>query len=108
MSIFLHAYTMNLKQYLLLVFLAVGVCTNVACKKDKSEACYVFTTLQTSSISPNYSGSGYPQTSTVNTEQCGLTQDAAKQLATTLTSTSSATTGGITLTITQVTTYQKK
>jgi len=48
MSIFSNPYTMKLKQCLLLVFLAVGLCTNVACKKDsKSDAAKTKTQLLT-------------------------------------------------------------
>lgn len=79
-----------------------------ACSKsdDDSKACYVFTTKVVTTVSPSLAG--YPQTTTSTTESCGLTQDDAQQVATSLTSTSHSTSSGYTITVTQTCTFHKK
>jgi len=64
---------------------------------------YTFVTTITTSCSPNIQG--YPQVTKSVTYQSGITEAQAKTVATTLTSTTTATTGGYTITQKMVTTY---
>ena len=76
-----------------------------ACSKTNS-SCYVFESKQVTSIRPSMAG--YPQTSYSTNESCGLSEDDAKQVSTSLTSTTQSTQGSYTVIITQTCTYHKK
>ncbi len=91
-----------MKKLLLTLIISVSL---FACSKN-DEACYVFNTKTVTSVYPSIAG--YPQTTNSTTESCGLTQDDAKRLSTSLTSTSQSTQSGYTITITQTCTYRKK
>lgn len=81
-----------------LILLAVMAMLFIACSSDdvSSNADYTFTTTLTVTCSPSIQG--YPQTTTAVTEQKGITADQAKKVAAGLTTTSTATTGGYTIT----------
>ena len=91
-----------MKKLLLILIVSLSF---VACSKN-DEACYVFNTTTVTSVYPSMAG--YPQTANSTSESCGLTHDDAKQVATTLTSTTTSTQGSIRVTITQTCTYHKK
>lgn len=81
-----------------MILLAVMTMLFIACSSDEvsSTADYTFTTTLTVTCSPSIQG--YPQTTTAVTEQKGITSDQAKKVAAGLTTTSTATTGGYTIT----------
>ena len=73
----------------------------VSCQK---QGCYEFTTVQTVTASPHVAG--YPQTTSVKTTQCSITESEAKKAAQDLTNTSSTYTAGYFITVTKKTTYK--
>lgn len=91
-----------MKKLLLTLIVSVSL---FACSKNDT-SCYVFESKQVTSVQPSMAG--YPQTTCSTSESCGLTQDDAKQVSTSLTSTTTSTQGNIRVTITQTCTYHKK
>lgn len=91
----------------LLLFLFV-ICSTLGCSSDddKSTNCWVFETKQTTSISPAMSG--YPKYVTSKTTQCGLTEDQAKDVVKSLTTTATQKSNGYTITVSTTVRYWKE
>jgi hypothetical protein len=77
-----------------------------SCEKEPQTFCWIFTTVQTTTVTP--STPGYPQKVNSTTEQCGITEDEAKDVCNKIKSTTQSSTGGVTVKITTTCTYKKK
>lgn len=99
----------------LLLLITVMMLGLIACSKEDEpgknnssdqKSCWIFTSKIVTSISPSMEG--YPQTTTSEVEQCGLTEKEASAVATRLTTTTSSSAGEYTVTIKTTTTKKKK
>lgn len=93
-----------------LLLIIVGIVFLVSCSKDDetdNTACWTFTTTSVTNVQ-GASVPGYPQTTTVNTEQCGITEEQADNVVKSLTTTTSSTVGGIKVTVKTTSVKKKK
>lgn len=88
-----------MKKLFFLLFIIAG------CQKENT-SCYEFILTQVTYTSTYVHG--FPQTVTSTTTSCGLTGEEAKQAAKDLTSTTTAISGGVTVTVKKTCIYRKK